>query len=400
MRRYVILLAAVLMQMCLGATYSWSVYVQPLKQMTDLLQGTVQLPFTLFYFAFPATMLFSGSLLTRIGPRKCAIIGGLFFGGGWLLAGAGEIHFLFTLAGIGLVAGIGAGFGYIVPISTCIQWFPKHKGLVTGIAVSGFGGGAALISQISGHLMQAYMYTAFDLFSLLGLAFLIIIVLAGSVMKSPKLEQARKGAEICYTKLIRQKVFWILYLAMFAGLAAGFAVNANLKELYAQSSLEAGIAAVSIFAIANALGRIVWGVVFDRIISAAAIQFNLIFQALILLCAAFLLVSDFGLLIFAALTGFNYGGVLTLYASTVARAWGREAVGKVYGLLFSSNIPAALAPMLAGFGYDYLNSFLLPLGIIGLFLLGAALAIKRSSTNISHSNAHALPSTTNNERIS
>jgi MFS transporter, OFA family, oxalate/formate antiporter len=72
MKRYLILLSAVGMQLCLGATYSWSVYVAPLKQVTGLQQGPVQLPFSVFYFAFPATMFFSGSLLPRIGPRRGA----------------------------------------------------------------------------------------------------------------------------------------------------------------------------------------------------------------------------------------------------------------------------------------------------------------------------------------
>lgn len=377
MRPYIILLAAILMQMCLGATYSWSVYVQPLKQSTGLMQGLVQLPFTLFYFAFPLTMLFSGSVLARIGPRKCTILGGLLFGGGWILAGAGQAHFLFTLAGIGLLAGIGAGFGYIVPISICIKWFPEHKGLVTGLAVSGFGGGVALTSQLSGYLLKGYVSSPFELFKILGFAFLILIVLAGLVMQNPETGQRVEKTKIVYSELIRQRVFWLLYAAMFTGLAAGFAVNANLKELYAQRTLEAGIAAVSVFALANALGRVSWGVIFDRLNSATAIELNLIFQALVLFCAYFLLRSDTGLLIFAALTGFNYGGVLTLYVSTVARIWGRHAVGKVYGLLFSANIPAALAPVLAGFCYDYLNSFIVPLSLTGLLLIVACMGIRQ-----------------------
>ena len=84
--RYVILLSAVMMQMCLGATYSWSVYVQPLKALTGLQQGPVQIPFTTFYFIFPLTMMLAGTILPKIGPRLSAIIGGFLFGSGWLLA--------------------------------------------------------------------------------------------------------------------------------------------------------------------------------------------------------------------------------------------------------------------------------------------------------------------------
>lgn len=99
LKRYRILAAAIVMQMCLGATYAWSVFVLPPKQTTGILQGTAQLPFSLFYFAFPATMIITGTLLPRIGPRRCAVIGGLLFGAGWLLASLGRYDFGFTVLG-------------------------------------------------------------------------------------------------------------------------------------------------------------------------------------------------------------------------------------------------------------------------------------------------------------
>ncbi|MFZ1983036.1 MAG: MFS transporter, partial [Desulfatitalea sp.] len=169
MQRYLILAASVLMQMCLGATYSWSVYVQPLKGITGLPQGPVQLPFTVFYFAFPLTMIFAGQWLPRLGPRRCAVTGGILFGCGWWVAGWGGLHFGLTILGIGLLAGMGVGMAYIVPIATCIRWFPDHKGLVTGVAVAGFGGGAALVSHIGAWRMHSHGATPFETFQMLGL---------------------------------------------------------------------------------------------------------------------------------------------------------------------------------------------------------------------------------------
>ncbi|MFZ3045552.1 MAG: MFS transporter, partial [Desulfatirhabdiaceae bacterium] len=103
MMRYRILLSAVVMQMCLGATYSWSVYVQPIKALTGLLQGPAQIPFTVFYFVFPAMMMVSGKILDRLGPRICAVTGGVIFGIGWMTASLGQTHFGLAVAGIGIL---------------------------------------------------------------------------------------------------------------------------------------------------------------------------------------------------------------------------------------------------------------------------------------------------------
>ncbi len=155
-------------------------------------------------------------------------------------------------------------------------------------------------------------------------------------------------------------------------------MNANLRDLCPAAGIGAGIAAVSLFAVANALGRILWGVLFDRVGSGTAVQANLLCQAGVLLCGRWLLGSEAGLVCFAVLTGLNYGGVLVVYASTSARIWGDRAVGQVYGWLFSANVPAALAPLLAGFVFDRYGDFTVVLWGLGLLLLFAALWVRRS----------------------
>lgn len=369
MQRYLILAAAVLMQVCLGATYSWSVYVRPIREITGLLQGPVQLPFTVFYFVFPATMILTGTLLPRLGPRFCAVTGGLLFGGGWMLASLGSINFAFTIAGIGLCAGLGAGFAYIVPIATCIRWFPDNKGLVTGVAVAGFGGGAALVSQSAGQLMNTLGWSPFSTFFLFGLIFLGCVSLGGMVMRNPSENISRQTPALEFRKVLRDPWFRLLYLAMIAGLATGFTINANLKELFPASSVQTGITAVALFALANALGRVAWGGFADRFQPLHSIRLNLAGQAIVLLCSGLILRSENGLLLYAMLTGFNYGGVLVLYAASVAGIWGHRHLGQVYGWLFSANIPAALAPLFAGFIFDRSQSFNIALWTMAALLI-------------------------------
>jgi len=370
-----VIVSALLMQICLGATYSWSVYVLHLREIVNISQAHAQIPFTLFYFVFPATMIFSGMLLDRLGPRFSAIIGGILFGSGWLLSSIGGVNFIYTILGNGLIAGIGAGVAYIVPISTCMKWHPNYQGLVTGIAVAGFGGGAAMISSLAGFLLDRQV-TPFDLFGFFGFAFILMILFAAIFMVNPPGFARSPGVRWRTGSVLRDKRFMVLFFSMFTGLAAGFAINANIKELYQSASLMTGAGAVSFFALSNAAGRILWGALFDRLSSVHVLQLNLLLQAVLLLLSPLILTSGEGLQLFALLTGFNYGGVLVIYAGSVVRIWGAGRVGSVYGWLFSANIPGALAPLLAGYYYDKTSSFTTPLFCIAVLILVAAMMLQ------------------------
>ena len=373
--RFMIIVSALLMQLCLGATYSWSVYVQDIKALVGISQTQAQIPFSVFYFIFPLTMVFSGTLVDKFGPRITAICGGILFGSGWLISSFGINNFAYTILGNGFIAGIGAGIAYIVPISTCIKWFPNNKGLVTGVAVAGFGGGAALVSTVAGYLIKLD-FTPFMLFGYFGLAFTCLIVFSGFFMRNPPGFSKETSVKLSFRKVITDKRFIILYFAMFTGLAAGFAINANIKELYKSATLMSGVSAVSFFAIANAAGRVLWGSIFDRFSSRTIIQLNLLSQALLLFASPFILTSSAGLQIFALISGFNYGGVLVVYAGSVARIWGADKVGSIYGWLFSANIPGAVAPLFAGFCYETTGSFTIPMYTIGAIILMAIITLK------------------------
>jgi MFS transporter, OFA family, oxalate/formate antiporter len=159
---------------------------------------------------------------------------------------------------------------------------------------------------------------------------------------------------------------------MIVALAAGFSVNANMKELLPAGSVSAGVMGVSLFALANAAGRIVWGALFDRTSPIVAVRANLLAQAVVLGASPVLLTSEAGFMMLAIAAGFNYGGVLVVYAATVTHVWGAERVGQVYGMLFSANILASPAPMLAGLWYDARGEFAWAFMIVALLLIFSA----------------------------
>ncbi|MCL4218454.1 MAG: MFS transporter [Candidatus Hydrogenedentes bacterium] len=376
LRGFIVLAAAVLMQLCLGATYAWPVFVQPFKAQTGLSQGSVQLPFTLFYVVFPATMFFAGRVIQRFGLRTSAMAGGILFGGGWFFAGMAGNQFAFVALGVGVLGGLGAGLAYLVPIATAVKWFPRHAGLVTGISVAGFGGGAALVSQAATHLMVGEALGPLPALRILGLVFALVILLAASQMRAPTEAPAREAEPRQPLPLVPRRSFIALYLAMFTGLAAGFTVNANLRELAFADRAAAGAVAVSLFALANAAGRIVWGFLHDRFPNALPLQVNLWCQAALLLLFSWSTSTLSGYYLFAFLAGFNYGGILVLYASSVARQYGSASFPRVYGRLFSANIPAALAPMAVGYAFEQWNSFAPAFAGLALIMIIASAGLK------------------------
>jgi OFA family oxalate/formate antiporter-like MFS transporter len=381
MSRFLVLAAAVAMQMCLGATYSWSAFVTHIRSQTGIGQGAAQVPFTLFYIVFPLTTILGGMLVGRLSPRICAVAGGLLFGTGWLVASLGGRGFGFTILGVGVLGGIGVGLAYLVPIAMGILWFPRHKGLVTGVAVAGFAAGPALISAAMDRLAPRG-WTPYEVMRMCGGVFLVVLPLAGSVMRRPPGDDgAAAQRQMPARELLPDPAFRVLYFAMFAGLMAGLGVNANVKQLAPAAAAATGLSVVGCFALANAAGRIAHGWLADRVAARAILTANLVAQATLLLAApAFLDGGATALKWFAALAGFNYGGVLVLYAAASARQWGAGRVAGAYGWLFSANIPASFAPVLAGRAYDHWQSFTVPLAVIAVTMLVAAVFVTRADS--------------------
>jgi len=207
------------------------------------------------------------------------------------------------------------------------------------------------------------------MFRVLGLVFLILIAAAGTMMRFPETPSLEEHKPLPLSTVARDSYFWLLFLTMFAGLIAGFTINTNMTKLYSGPDKGAGVMAVFLFAVASATGRVLWGFFFDRVRPTTAVKLNLLAQTVLLLGSGWVLHTTTGYKMFAFLTGFNYGGLLVVHASSSARHWGGRHVGQVYGWLSGSNIPAAMAPILAGMAFDRWGSFKLPFYSMAIFLI-------------------------------
>src|SRR5262249_4601387 len=125
---------------------------------------------------------FGGLWLNRSGPRVVAVTGGLLYGAGTLLASfSHSLGWLYVSYGV--IGGIGLGLGYIVPIAVLVKWFPDRRGLITGIAVAGFGAGALITAPLATRLIQSV--GVLHTFAYLGIAYLVVATLGGFFMQNP-----------------------------------------------------------------------------------------------------------------------------------------------------------------------------------------------------------------------
>ena len=357
-KRWIMLVAVFLMQTCMGGLYGWSVFVPVLQRDYDFTRMQTQIVFGLTIASFTVAMIFAGRLQLRIGARFNGLIGGILFGLGYGIAIWSGGLFWGLVVGIGIVSGAAIGFGYVAALKSGMLWFPAQRGLVTGVAVTGFGGGAILLSQMGASLLDSGT-GLLEIFTIISLGYGGMVCLCALCLFRPP-----EGSEVpvpqpTIGKLLQDKRFWLLGLGIFVGTFAGLLVVGNLKPLgLAHGVLEStAILSISFFAFGNATGRLTWGWVFDRI-GYRAIPANLFLTAVVVPAMFLLRGYASAYLIFAALVGFAFGGCFVVYAAEVSRVYGLDGVNCVYPFLFLLyGISALLGPAFGGWVYDWTGGY-------------------------------------------
>src|ERR1700726_1559700 len=175
--RWLIATAGVFFQIALGAVYAWSVFRVPLAKQFGWSISEVTLTFTISIFVLGFAAFFGGLWMNRKGPRVVALTGGVLYGLGVFLASFSANNLWWLYLSYGFIGGLGLGFGYIVPVAVLVKWFPDQRGLITGIAVGGFGAGALITAPVAARLIQSF--GVLHTFAYLGVAFLIVTVVGG-----------------------------------------------------------------------------------------------------------------------------------------------------------------------------------------------------------------------------
>jgi OFA family oxalate/formate antiporter-like MFS transporter len=355
-QRYLVLAAALLIQVCLGGVYAWSVFVPWLMADHGLTTTQTQAVFGTTIAVFTVVMVYSGRIVERRGPRVLTAIAGVLFAGGYAVASLSGASFPGLIVGIGILAGAGIGAGYVCPLTVSMKWFPDHKGLITGITVAGFASGAVVLSVGAQRLWTAGL-SAPQILLAVGLVYGAIIVLSGLMLAVPP-TQADQGTRIKVWPVVRQPLFWSLVIGMFSGTFAGLLIIGNLKPLALSEGISApaATAAISAFAFGNAAGRIVWGWLYDRVGQPVIPASLLVLGATV--AALTLARNDAAFILCAAAVGFGFGACFVVYAAHVAARWGAAAVGAVYPLVFLAyGLSGIMGPLTGGWLFDTTSSY-------------------------------------------
>src|SRR5471032_3371287 len=181
--RWVIAAAGVVMQVALGAVYAWSVFRIPLTQSFGWTIPQVTFAFTIAIFVLGFAAFAGGLWMRRAGPRQVAMAAGSVYGLGVFLASLAGDRLWWLYCSYGVMAGTGLGLGYIVPVATLVKWFPDKRGMITGIAVAGFGAGALITATVATRLIA--QVGPLETFAILGGVYFVAVTGAGSLMRNP-----------------------------------------------------------------------------------------------------------------------------------------------------------------------------------------------------------------------
>ncbi len=337
------------MQIALGAVYAWSVFRIPLTRAYgwSIPQVTLTFEVAILMLGFAA---FAGGLwMKRAGPRRIAVIGGLGYGLGVMLAGQAHGHLGLLYLSFGVLGGFGLGLCYIVPVATLIKWFPDKRGMITGMAVAGFGAGALVTAPIAQRLIPSVGLPA--TFGILGSAYLIAILGSAFFMKNPPEgyrpagwqpapTQRAQGAarDMALGEALRTWQWYALWAMLFLNTTAGISIisqAAPMAQEIAKTSAATAAGLVGIISIANGAGRFLWAWVSDFLGRARVFQFMFAAQAIVFVLLS--LVHSFGalaILLFIVLL--CYGGGFGTMPAFAADFFGPRNVGSIYGLMLTA----------------------------------------------------------------
>ena len=389
--RWLILIAAIVTNICIGTLYAWSVFSLPLGKVFGWPATAIALAFTINHALSPVAMIGGGYIQDRLGSKANVIIGGIMFSVGLFITGfVSSVEMLYFTYSV--LAGIGGGVVYAGTLGNTVKFFPDKRGLASGLVAAGYGSGATIVAPIASSMIISV--GVLTTFKILGVIFFAVIFLCSLVIKKAPPGFTPAGwtrpaavnaplpaaADLAWTQMLRDKVWWVVLVMLTCSAMSGLMITAFAspigQQMFKLTPMDAAFF-VSLVAISNALGRVAFGYISDKIGRSSTIMFMYVISALAMLNLA-VTGSVTGFAISGIGVGAVFGGFMSTMPSIISERYGLKNFGVNYGITFIGfSLAAIFGPMTAATVRvatgNYEQAFWIALGLNVLGLLFAIL---------------------------
>ncbi|MHC5247048.1 L-lactate MFS transporter [Enterococcus sp. LJL120] len=389
--RWAVLVAAIVINMSLGAGYAWSVFQSALLEVnSDWALSQTSLAFSISFAMVPIAMIICGPIIDKQGGKKVVLLSGLLFGIGMFATGfVTSIPMLYLT--YGLILGLGIGAGYGTATSLTVKWFPDKKGLAGGLTAAGFGSGAIILAPIATSMINSV--GIYNTFRILGVVLLVVVCAASFWMeKAPVSATANTAVQANendknYKQMLKEPNFWLLWVVYTFAATSGMMIIGHAASLADYYSLGTGTVIVMIVGLSNTLGRIIWGAISDRLGRYVTVLLMFIFSAAGLLLLNFnQSIGTFAGILGLILIPSSFGGFLGSFPGITAENWGASKAASNYGWMFTAyGIASIMGPSLASqireASGSYSMAFIIAMimAVIGILLILWYMAQKKKA---------------------
>ena len=386
--RWIYVLSGIIIMICLGTVYSWSVFRISVEKYYDVGTTHSGLPYMAALAFYALFMFITGSFLDRYHPRLFIFVGGLVVSVGWIASSFATNIYMLTFT-YGIVGGAGVGIAYGAPISVVTKWFPEKKGLAVGLVLVGFGVSPLITAPLARLLIENYgiMHTFF----LLGIIFGCVTSITSFLIKNPSINDvsfykaeklSASFSNLNTANMVRSKSFIGLYLNFIIGtmiglMLVGMTSNISVELIGLPRSTTTWL--MTFFALFNGVGRPLFGWITDK----TSPKYAMYISYVLIICASILMLfsgegSTAMFVIAFSIFWLNLGGWLSIAPTTTIRNYGIEHYSQNYGVVFTAyGIGAIIGVLTSGVLIDiHGNYHFIFYLIIALSLFGSVITSK------------------------